>query len=441
MKAGLGALAFLFLFTFIYGFTSHADAVASDEIAVLHTSVVLVTKGSLQIDDLMKIQKITNIGERGIGDHLYSKYFPGNVLGAGLLYRLAAKSDDTPYVSGNPTYGFVELAPSETGARVALRLNALLGAMGLAFMFLLFRNHFQVETAIIVVLLIGLTTDWWQESRMFFSEIGAGAFLAAGYYFADQRRPYLCSLFLGISLLFRPTNLLALPIWGYAVWSSWRENRRDIFSGVFIVGSLGFLALYNYARFHSIFHFGYENNGFTTPVLEGLTGVLLSPGHSLLVYSPIAIAAITGGRSLIRRRKGLAWAGIATILLYILMAATWQSWMGGKVWGNRLLVPVIPLIGFLIAAAVDDLYTQPTPRLLAVIVFLGLLGFGIQILTILQDPVVALNAYVQSGYTTQTEAIWSFSKNWLALEIKSFTNWNICKSGAYSLRMLFSQCR
>ena len=46
--------------------------------------------------------------------------------------------------------------------------------------------------------------------------------------FAVYEKPYGSALGLALSILFRPTNLLALPIWG---WSVWRKGFRALFPG------------------------------------------------------------------------------------------------------------------------------------------------------------------------------------------------------------------
>jgi DIE2/ALG10 family len=434
----IAALLCFSLFLFVYGITSHANARASDEVATFRTSITLVTERHLYIDDLWKFQHITPIGTKGIGDHLYSKYFPGNTLSAALIYILSAKKGDSPYIISNPTYGTYELAPSEYGARIALRLNALLGAIGMVMLFLLLKKHYRWEVAIVTVLLIGLTTDWWNESQMFYSEIGAGAFLITSLYFADNKNPYLSSLFLAMSIQFRPTNIIALPVWSYSIW---KTNRKALFSGIFVLGGLAFLALYNFARYYSFFNFGYGNEGFSTPILIGLAGILFSPGHSLFFYSPIIILSITGGELLLKTNRPLALTCLFTAIGYILIAAMWDSWSGGTVWGSRLVVPIIPILGVLVAAIINELFNATSKQLLSTVILLGVIGFSIQILTIMQAPGIAFAEYARSTNTSQLDAIWSLNKNWLALEIKSLTHWNICNMGAYSLRNLFSQCK
>jgi hypothetical protein len=436
-KTTIAAAVCFCFFLCIYGFTSHAEASASDEIAAFRTGVVLATRHSLAIDDIKSVQKVTFIGTWGRGDHLYSRYFPGTVLTTAFLYSIAAKPDDAPYFAPNPTYGHVLLADSARGARVALMVNAVLGAAGMTMLFLMLASLFGMRTAVITTLIMGLGTDWWYESQLFYLEIGAGAFLIASLYFAHMERPYLSGLALAASLLFRPTNILGLPVWGLAVW---KTKLRMLGSAIFLVGAVVFLGLYNYARFRSYFDFGYAGAGFTNSVQVGVVGLFLSPGHSFLLYSPITLLAGFGAYWMWKGNRALTLACLLTITGYIFMAATWESWSGGKVWGSRLIIPVLPLLGVLVGAVIAKVIASPTRGWISAVVALTVLGFAMQMILVFQDPAIAIRYYTQNGFATVTDTTWSVTRNWLVLEIMSLRNWNICNTGAYSLRMLLAQC-
>ncbi len=425
------------LFMLLYGVTSRADVQVSDEAAMFETGVALATKGVLYVDNLRWFQDIINIGETGNGGHLYSKYFPGSPFASALIYRLAARPDDTPYIWGSPAFGYHVLAASNAGARLALRLNALLGALGIVVLFLLVERHFGLPTAIATSLLIGLTTDWWYESRGFFSEVGAGAFMLAALYFSDGKRPYLCSLTLAISLLFRPTGLVALPVWAISLR---RPFQRDLPSAVFIIISLGLLGVYNYLRFGSPADFGYGTESFKIPVLMGLIGVLFSPGRSLFFYSPVLILVITGGKLLYEHNRQLAGVVFAVAGAYLLVAAGWHDWWGGKAWGSRLLTHIVPMLGVLLAAIVYQAFELRTRKLILTIAFLGMLGAGIQVLTISQNPVTVLDAALRSGYATDADGVMSVSRNWLALQMRALPTSSVCTLDAYSLRTIDARC-
>ncbi len=211
-RSALGILCFIFFLLF-YGLTARARLQVSDEAATFATGISLATQGDLAIDKLQWLQDILNIGQTGRDGHLYAKYFPGNVFSAALLYRVAERPNDQPY-----KWNFKELAASNTGARFALTANALWGALAMAFLLMALSRYFSWRTTLLTVLILGVCTDWWYQSRGFLSEIGAGAFLTGGMYFMTEDRPYLSSLALGVSLLFRPTNLLGLPLWGKTLW-------------------------------------------------------------------------------------------------------------------------------------------------------------------------------------------------------------------------------
>jgi hypothetical protein len=469
-KEGLIAVACFAFFLLLYGFTSRADLQVSDEAATFATGISLATRGDLAIDDLRWLKDSAYIGQIGRGDHLYSRYFPGNSLAAALIYRLTARQNDGPFLWGNPEEGFHPLAASQVGARLALRLNALLGAFGVSMLLLLLRKYYSWRTALTTVLLFGLCTDWWYQSRGFFSEVGAGAFLMAGIYFADDEQPALCSLMLAVSLLFRPTNIVALPIWSYAAW---KKGWRSVWSFALILGSLGCLAFYNWIRFQSPLDFGYGSEGFTGSLLVGLVGVLLSPGRSIFFYSPVTILAITGGRIVFRKDKpsgspidpSNAGAGscdgqlqavafqrlrslkikFACLLVplagYILLVASWHNWDGGSSWGSRLLTPVLPILAVMLAPAIARLFSKPGTGIAATMILLAVIGLGIQVLTITRNPLLVLEDYVGRGYATYTESVISFHKNWLALQLKNLTQWKVCDLDAYSLRALIAACK
>ena len=104
---------------------------------------------------------------------------------------------------------------------------------------------------------------------------------------------------------------------------------------------------YNIAYFGDPFHQQFSGliNLWSTPLWEGVSGLLFSPGRGLFVYSPVFLLSIVGvglawyrgGDSLIRYTS-VAVGG--TILLY----GKWYSWWGGDTYGPRLLADISPLL-------------------------------------------------------------------------------------------------
>src|SRR5207253_10721968 len=79
------------------GITARGKLQTSDEAAVFASGVSLATHGHLAIDDLQWLQDHVNIGDRGPDGHLYTKYFPGNIFGGAVIYKLTAQPNDQPY--------------------------------------------------------------------------------------------------------------------------------------------------------------------------------------------------------------------------------------------------------------------------------------------------------------------------------------------------------
>ena len=424
-----GSICFVSLLLF-YGITARGKLQASDEAAVFASGVSLATHGHLAIDDLQWLQDHVNIGERGPDGHLYTKYFPGNIFGVALIYKLTAQPNDQPYVWAR------ELASSATGASWALRVNALWGAIGMTSLLFLLKRYFDWRTAIATVLLIGICSDWWYQSRGLFSEVGAGAFLVTGLCLMAYDKPYASSTALAVSILFRPTNILALPVWAV---SAWRKPRAAIGSALIVIAAGAFLCWFNYIRFGSILNFGYASERFGGPFFKNLEGVLFSPGRSPFVYSPILVLAIPGTWLLLRKQPILALICLVVIAAYVFTVARLFNWAGGTSWGARLITPTVPLFGVLLAPTVD--YIWKNKLLAAAALLLGFAGFSVQMLALLRDPMRVIMEHVATGEIDNQETLYTLRNSWLALQIRSMPSWQPCDLDASTLQAWFADCR
>jgi hypothetical protein len=81
----------------------------------------------------------------------------------------------------------------------------------------------------------------------------------------------------------------------------------------------------------------------STPVREGLAGLLVSPTRGLLVYSPVLLLSLVG-LALAWRRGGdrLLRALGPGVLLTLLVLSKWYFWWGGSTFGPRLLADLNP---------------------------------------------------------------------------------------------------
>ena len=436
----IAAVVCFLSFLVIYGLTARSNAQVTDEVAMAAAGVSLVTDGDLSIDEWQWIQDAIGVGQTGREGHLFPKYFPGNIYSFALLYRLTIRQNDTPYFwfakDINDAIGPMILAPSNRAARFALKINAGYGALAMAALFLLLSRDYDWKTVIATVILTGLCTDWWYQSRGFLSEVGAGAFLITGLCFMAYQKPYSSSLVLGISILFRPTNIISIPILGKVLWK--KDNKTILITVLIFCATLLFLAYYNWARFSSPINFGYGNESFTSKWYDGLYGLLFSPGRSLFVYSPILALAIPGFMMLYKREKSMAIISAVIVVSQIIIIALWHSWDGGWTWGSRLLTPVIPILGFLTAPAIE--YAFKSRRDLFVMIFLAMLGVGVQILAIARDPLKTIVESVVYGNVNYEETVLSIKNSWIVIQAKSLQNWQFCDLDAYTIRQWFGQC-
>lgn len=104
---------------------------------------------------------------------------------------------------------------------------------------------------------------------------------------------------------------------------------------------------YNVYRFHDALQFGYMppvDPGFTTPLLEGARGLLLSPEKSVVLFAPAIVLVPLALVALWRRQRALVALLLALFAATFVLAATWWSWQGGWSWGPRLLIPGVAVV-------------------------------------------------------------------------------------------------
>ena len=166
----------------------------------------------------------------------------------------------------------------------------------------------------------------------------------------------LAGFSLAFAVICRPTDLiLILPLGAYVLL----YHRPQM--GQFLLGVLPpglFQLWYNSAYFGEPFFQPYGGPFWSSRLIEGLSGILLSPGRGLFVYSPILLCSFLGmvlawrshGDPLIR---ALSVGILPTLLLY----GKWISWWGGWSYGPRLLADLTPFLTICIVPCVLRLET------------------------------------------------------------------------------------
>lgn len=143
--------------------------------------------------------------------------------------------------------------------------------------------------------------------------------------------------------------------------------------------------------------------------LAGLSGLLLSPGRGLLVYTPLVLFSLLGACLDLRRRRASAvhWLAIG-IPCQVVLFALWAIWWGGWCFGPRFLTDALPLLILLLAPVWPWLRAKPVAKeLLAVSIAVS---FMVQLSGILWYPRGAWNSYPRSIDLDQAR-LWSWRDN------------------------------
>jgi hypothetical protein len=173
-----------------------------------------------------------------------------------------------------------------------------------------------------------------------------------------------------------PVGLYALWVVGRAIESIRTRISRLVLFGLPITLAIGTDLTYDLLRFGQPLGGSYAADplGFSTPLLKGIFGLLLSPGVGLFVYTPVLVMSIVAFPWFWKQWK------VEAALLLVLFAvrlgffARYWSWDGGATWGPRFLVPLIPLLLVPLAFLPRD------RRVEVATIALAALGVGIQLL-------------------------------------------------------------
>ena len=390
---------FLVLFSF-YLLGTGGTIDTPDGVLMFHVTESLVQRQALDIAELPGATGWGGIVIEDPATHrqkFYAKYglglslaaIPAYLAGKVLAPLASEREKDIFQVPGEQRSLWYDTSPQGFRraflAFAASWTNSALEAATLLGVFLiLVELGFGLRAALGASLLGAVATPLWPYSKTFFSEPLGGLGLVFFFYFALRGRlgpagewTWLAAgLSLGVSALAKPAcGVLVLPgvilLAGYARHLPARTVA--VRWGLFFLGFLalvGLLLAYNHARFGSWWETGYgeEIHHWTTPWLEGVQGLLISPGRGLLLYFPLWLLVVPGLRRLTAGHRLEAVFILGCFLILLGTHALWYRWEGGWCWGPRFLVPVIPILVIPLGAWLASPPHGKLPRTLAVLV-------------------------------------------------------------------------
>jgi hypothetical protein len=284
-------------------------------------------------------------------------YLPALALASPALYWMPSWRP-TPYdptVAHNPElYGNVAYL-------LCAWLNPLIVALTGSLVFVIARRLGLTPCwAVIAALVYGVASPAAAYARYDFSQPLAGlALTVAAYVLIDaasthRLRPIVTAgAALGAMFATRP-ELGVLIAW-VGVWlgiQGRRSGARAIMVRMATLATVSIPALAFYFWLNHVRYGDWTRTGYppltrlfwSSIFLQGAAGLLLSPGHGLLIFYPLSWLALPGLRRLVKEHHavGMLWSGLiaASFLLY----ACFRWWWAGWSWGPRLLIPIVPLL-------------------------------------------------------------------------------------------------
>jgi hypothetical protein len=350
--------AFLFLLA-LYLLTASGHLYSPDEEAMYYVTRGLATRGDIAIegDDLVPMPL-----REGRDGRKVSPY--------GILPSLAA----LPFFALGALLASgasVEVYEYLTRFTVSLLNAPVTAATGAVLFSCVVSLGYGRRAAWLAAGAFGVASMAWPYARTFFSEPLAGLLLILAVERAhsasarhDRRALLISGIATGLLIATRIAALVTVPLlmlYVAAITVSCLGASRGMAErlrvmaahlGLWSLGLVPGVALvigYNLARFGVPLASGYgdEASAFTTPLLTGLIGLLLSPGKSLFLYAPVAALALAGAPLLWQRWRLETALLLLLVIVHVVLYARWHAWDGGGVWGPRLLLPIVPLLAVL----------------------------------------------------------------------------------------------
>jgi hypothetical protein len=239
---------------------------------------------------------------------------------------------------------------------------SIIAALSVAFVYLAARAAAPPPAGLGGPLAAGLTyafaTSTWSVSSQGLWGHGPAQLALAVALYGLTRSPTgihcgVVGLAAGFMVASRPSTALAAAILG--AYALRRGRRASLWCAVGLFAVLLAVLAYNLATFgswqggyawinrtHDVFH-GVRGGGtWSTPLTEGLPGILVSPSRGLLVYSPVLLLCLAGLGWAVWRHGGLFGPAGLIVGATLLLFGHYSVWWGGHSFGPRLLSDLLP---------------------------------------------------------------------------------------------------
>ena len=328
----------------------------------------------------------------------------GNAYGK---YGLGQSFVQAPFLVAGELVGRVFGATDDRPARFAVAATNSVVSTALVGLFWLTARHLGAAAgpAGAGTVVIAFCTLVWPYARSDFSEPLQSLLLLLVFLAAlrwRERPSLLWAAVLGAAagsaFLTKAASAVVLaPLALYVVYSgiaAVRSERLKLASlarhataaAVPLAACVVFQAALNLYRFGKVSEFGYGSEpaeGFTTPVLQGMSYLLISSGKGLFLFTPPVVLGLALLAPLARRRPAESALIGGVFLAELLYFARWWAWHGDWAWGPRYMVLTLPFVLLTWPATFDVWRHLPLVRGIATA--LAVAGFAVSLLGVLID--------------------------------------------------------
>ena len=349
------------LFCLLFGFyllTFRSEPISGDELALFSTTESLTKYGELRIYSLF--YQYPGNSESPWSSSVHE---PAQIVAATPLYWIA-----------------LQLEPLGLLHTVWLFNLFVTAAIGVAFYWNAINLGYRALPSSITAIIVGLATMLYPYSQTFFRESLATLWvmIAFGFAFRLNRRWHwgdavgITAMIL-LALLTKEVMLLILPVLLFVILPR-RFISRNLY--MWAGGMVGILllaiasailsqALVGGERFNVAGYAG-RLTSFSLEYMITVAGAyLLSPGRSLWATSPILLLSLYG--TWLAFRGGNKRLALAPWLLLLVVTLGYgligRDWHGGRGWGTRYLLHVVPVMGLLLLPVMRGVIEQTFKRL------------------------------------------------------------------------------
>ncbi len=333
----------------------------------------IVEEGSLSIDNFYSVPGTATWDVAVYDGHYYSDKAIGPAIIGSIFYF--------------PLYWLQELTnfPDQVTAHIIITFlvvglpSAFAGSLMYILMASLSKSRFR---SYIGTLAIMLGTMAFPYSSSFFSHQFTAALLFISFFiifFINESKPkkpkkglfFLVGLLWGWSVISEFTSaVIVIALMGYFLVVVYRFKGVDKFWPFFLLITGGiipalFQLAYNKLCFGGFLSFGYSNMAielFNTGMDQGLMGIgwpdlsvmfymTFHPGKGLFWQSPVLFLAFFGAISQLCKRFHFKEIFLSILIIsgYIIIISGYYMWWGGRAFGVRHLIPILPYFSVLLA--------------------------------------------------------------------------------------------